>query len=189
MTFQQLSELDDLPERVIAFEPPRGSESLINELPGHESYNSAQHVLRLLKPAYGLRDAPKAWRTALDKCLQSHGLHQIVTDSGIYCSYDSSGSLELILSCHVDDLNIAAKDAPYARLKSALEKSFGKLTEKCAYESSLEHCGIIYEQLKDYSIKTHQLQYALQLKTADIPAELASAPSTVLTPALLGTYR
>jgi hypothetical protein len=93
------------------------------------------------------------------------------------------------LSCHVDDLKIAAKDAPYARLKSALEKSFGKLTEKCAYESSLEHCGIIYEQLKDYSIKTHQLQYALQLKTADIPAELASAPSTVLTPALLGTYQ
>ena len=52
MTFQQLSELDDLPERVIAFEQPRGSESLVNELPGHESYNSAQHVLRLLKPAY-----------------------------------------------------------------------------------------------------------------------------------------
>ena len=177
-----------MPEREISFEPPRGSEHLIKALPKHKSYNPVQHVLRLLKPAYGLRDAPKAWRTALDRCLKQHKLHQLPTDAGLYVGYCPKGNVNLVLSCHVDDLKIAAEASAYSALKVALETSFGKLTEKCAYKSALEHCGIIHRQLEDFTISLDQKHYAEQLNPAQIPAALVSTPEARLDPGLLGTY-
>ena len=75
-----------------------------------------------------------------------------MTDGGLYCLYDEKRTLILILSCHVDDLKIAATLKAYQRLKQKLEESFGKLTEQKAYMSELEHCGLMHQQLADYSM-------------------------------------
>ena len=93
------------------------------------------------------------------------------------------------MSCHVDDLKVAAEPSAYAALKLALEKSFGALTGKCAFKDSLEHCGIIHKQREDFSITTAQLHYAEQLCPAEIPADLAAKPETPLTEALLAVYQ
>jgi len=175
LTYSQISTMSELPEREVSFDPPKGSEFLIRELPKFKTYNPVQHVLRLLKSAYGLRDAPKAWRTALDRCLKKWGMIQIVTDAGIYCKYFQN-KLILCLSAHVDDLKVCGTPQAYAELKEVLEKDFGKLTEKCAFESELEHCGIIHQQHRDYSIVLHQNHYVSQLRPAEIPLALIDKP-------------
>ena len=188
LSFSELSQIQETPERVVAFEPPRGSEALISERPKHSAYNPQRHVLRLLKAAYGLRDAPRAWRTRLDRALKALGAAQVVTDGGLYCLYDEKRTLILILSCHVDDLKIAATLKAYQRLKQKLEESFGKLTEQKAYMSELEHCGLMHQQLADYSIRVHQNHYSKQLRNIAIPADLKDKLAVLISGLLLQQY-
>ena len=188
LSFSELSQIQETPERVVAFEPPRGSEALISERPKHSAYNPQRHVLRLLKAAYGLRDAPRAWRTRLDRALKALGAAQVVTDGGLYCLYDEKKTLILILSCHVDDLKIAATLKAYQRLKQKLEESFGKLTEQKAYMSELEHCGLMHQQLADYSIRAHQNHYSKQLRNITIPADLKDKLAVLISGLLLQQY-
>ena len=60
-------------------------------------------LLKLLKPVYGLSDAPRAWFTKLKKTLIQHGLRQSVLDPCLY-HYWYNGKLEGSLAVHVDDL-------------------------------------------------------------------------------------
>ena len=129
MTFAELSTMSGEKPREVSFTPPAGADKYFRELPGMASYNSITHVLRLLKPAYGLRDAPKAWRTRLDIALRALGGLPIPTDAALYVFRDD-GRLSLLLSCHVDDLKGAGTPKAFAALRDGLEKQFGKLTIK-----------------------------------------------------------
>ena len=60
-------------------------------------------LLKLLKPVYGLSDAPRAWFTKLKKTMIQLGLQQSLLDPCLY-HYWNKGQLEGILAVHVDDL-------------------------------------------------------------------------------------
>ena len=49
---------------------PPGATPLFKQLPGMESFCEQSEVLRMLKPGYGLKDAPRLWNLALKKVLQ-----------------------------------------------------------------------------------------------------------------------
>ena len=162
MTFAELSTMSGEKPREVSFTPPAGADKYFRELPGMASYNSITHVLRLLKPAYGLRDAPKAWRTRLDIALRALGGLPIPTDAALYVFRDD-GRLSLLLSCHVDDLKGAGTPKAFAALRDGLEKQFGKLTIK---QGEFEHCGIRYKQTPE-SVSMTQHHYADQLRLID----------------------
>jgi hypothetical protein len=84
LSFKELAAMGNGELRQIAFTPPKDSEQYFRELPGCGWYNPDKHVLNMLKPVYGLRDAPKAWKTKLDIVLRGTGAQPLHTDASLY---------------------------------------------------------------------------------------------------------
>ena len=163
LTFKELAALDNTEARVIGFVPPVGSERYFQEL--EPSYVPWRDILELLKPAYGLKDAPKAWRTRLVQVLVSTGGTSLHTDPNLFVWF-TGGLLTCILSTHVDDLKGAAVEPQAKRILKVLEDSFGKLKVQMRV---FEHCGIKHEQSADNeTVKLHQNHYVSQLQPMDL---------------------
>ena len=126
MTFQQMSELSGVDAREVSFDPPTGSAGYFRELPGMNQYNEATMTLGMLKPVYGLKDAPKAWKLQLDRVLRLAGGQQCHTDTCLWVWYDgSTGNLRLMLSTHVDNLKGTRDNATIEHVLKALTREFG----------------------------------------------------------------
>ena len=81
ITFEELSKEDSTqPLRVVEIALPTGTEELLQSFPGYESYNSGTECLSLLKPGFGLKDAPRLWNAALQRVLRKCGLCAVQTD-------------------------------------------------------------------------------------------------------------
>jgi Reverse transcriptase (RNA-dependent DNA polymerase)/Integrase core domain len=166
LTFEQLSKETGEPLRNVAFVPPAGYGRYFSELPGLSDLDWSREVLKMVKPIYGLKDAPRAWRKRLDIALRAAGGVPMITDQAIYLFFDrlSNGSetLSMILSTHVDDLKIAGREEVVEALLKTLTKQFGDLK---LVKNKFEHCGVMHEQeLPSMSIVMHQNHYALGLK-------------------------
>ena len=60
ITFQELAQMDtSQPLRVVEIALPVGSEELLRTFPGMENYDPTSECLSLLKPGFGLKDAPR----------------------------------------------------------------------------------------------------------------------------------
>ena len=171
ITFQSLSELPGEIQRSVQLELPAGSAALLRTVPGYENFDPATEVLDLLKPGYGLKDAPRLWSMALNTALSEAGLKPLLTDPQIFVKHvaASPGQLTLVLiaSTHVDDLKLAGVPSEVSQLVSAIEKQFDKLKLE---GKSFEHCGIRHTQHPDGSIVMEQHHYVQQLKP--IPVEV-----------------
>ena len=78
---------------------------LVRLLPGGvPGYNEKETVCELVKPVYGLVDAPRLWWTSLTKTVREQGLQQSELDNCIFYSRDSAGALNGVIAFHVDDL-------------------------------------------------------------------------------------
>ena len=66
MTFQETASLTRLPLRAVQLELTEQDAAILRKLDGKWSkFDSRTHVLIMIKPVYGLKDAPKAWRMKL----------------------------------------------------------------------------------------------------------------------------
>ncbi len=105
LTFAQLAKLNNEPERKVAFEPPKGYEQFFRELDGCSDLDFNRETLLMLKPIYGLVDAPRAWRQRLDIAFTQLGGRALKTDKAIYV-FRKNNDLRGIISAHVDDLKM-----------------------------------------------------------------------------------
>ena len=71
MTFAELSEMTGKPMRNVEFHLSGEDLEILRSIPGFEDYNPNLEVLEMIKPIYGLKDAPRAWRIKLDRVLRS----------------------------------------------------------------------------------------------------------------------
>ena len=166
LTFAELSNLTGSPIRDVCFVPPKGSEKYFQELGGLANLNFNTEVLRLVKPACGLRDAPRAWRIRLHQVLVSLGGRSLPTDNSLYVFFTPGPTpvLDGILSAHVDDLKGGATTQRKASIIAGLTKAFGTLKQQ---ERNFEHCGIMHTQT-DEKITLDQTHYAMQLRPIDL---------------------
>jgi hypothetical protein len=178
LTFEELAKLNGGQAREVCFTPPANSAQYFKELKGMDSYNPSLHVLRMKKPVYGLKDAPKAWRTKLDMVLKEGGGKPLHTDQSLYSWHNSSGSLVLLLSTHVDDLKGCGEEAEVTKVLALLTKHFGKLkTDRLKFE----HCGVWHEQdLAAKAVYMHQAHYSAQLKLMEIVGLDPTKPEVAL---------
>lgn len=65
-------------------------------------------VYRLLKALYGLRQAPRAWYSKLNKCLEGLGFSRCPYEHGVYVKRD--GEKVLIVGVYVDDLLVTGSN-------------------------------------------------------------------------------
>ena len=94
ITFEELHRLDpSQPLRQVEIALPPGSEELLRTLPGMSDFSSASECLSLLKPGFGLKDAPRLWNLALQQVLGKANLKCVQVDRQLFCKHDHTGQL------------------------------------------------------------------------------------------------
>jgi hypothetical protein len=106
-SFEQLSRDSGTELKTVCFVSPKGSEAPFRLLRGYEDIDFGSEVLHLLRPAYGLKDAPKAWKARLNKVLLKLGAKVCPTDASLDLFYSGS-ELTGVVATHVDDLKGAS---------------------------------------------------------------------------------
>lgn len=76
---------------------------------GYEVKGKEHMVLRLHKALYGLRQAPRAWNTLLDKSLKELGFTRCTQDQAVYKREKNNGGI--ILGVYVDDLIVTGENS------------------------------------------------------------------------------
>ncbi|KAL9273928.1 Retrovirus-related Pol polyprotein from transposon TNT 1-94-like protein [Drosera capensis] len=77
-------------------------EIYVTQSKGFEVQDQKHLVYRLSKTLYGLRQAPRAWNTRLDKRLKKLGFMRCAQEQAIYTR--GEGDAALIVGVYVDDL-------------------------------------------------------------------------------------
>ena len=159
LTFDQLADQSGSERRSVQFRVPPGSVAILQRLEGYGNFNPATEVLDLVRPGFGLKDAPRLWSLALQQALREEGWHPTQSDPQLYLKHQQ-GKLIGICSAHVDDLKGAAEEWVREALMKHLTAKFGKLKEMAG---SFEHCGVQHVQLKGGGYRLHQAHYVRQL--------------------------
>ena len=140
-------------------------------IPEFKTFDPVRETLTMMKPIYGLKDAPRAWRRKLDQVLLAFGARPLYADGQVYVCHrtedrgknPNTQRLEMILSTHVDDLKGASTRPVALKLLSHIERAVGACTKEW---NKFVHVGIEHEQTKD-GIYCHQETYAAQLRPID----------------------
>jgi hypothetical protein len=98
-------------------------EVYVHQPPGFAILGKEGKVLRLRKPLYGLRQAPRAWNAKLDSTLKGMGFTPNLHEATIYRR--GNGGSALLVGVYVDDLVITdAKDAEVTAFKEEMKATF-----------------------------------------------------------------
>ena len=176
LTFEQLAEIGGSEIRQVCFTPPPDAITLVRELDGYNDYDSS-FVLELLRPGFGLKDAPRLWRLRLDMMLRRTGGTPLQADHNIY-QWRNKNELLMVVSTHVDDFKGAGLESVRKAVFQALRDEFGDIKME---ESRFDHCGITHETLKN-GIAMHQESYLKQLRCINEDLLKSSKDDVLLPP-------
>eukprot|EP00971_Amphidinium_carterae_P348562 6490563-Amphidinium_carterae.1 len=154
---------------------------LIREFQGWSSFDHNRHLLSLLKPVYGLKDAPRSWQQRLTSLLRQAHLRPCLMDSQLFVvtAHDlkEAGRSDLVeetpfesqvqagLTAHVDDLKLATTSKFDAFLKQHLEGHIGKLAEQ---RNKFVHVGIMHQVDRSGGVYMHQNAYVQQIQISPL---------------------
>lgn len=101
------------------------NETVYMEQPdGYKVNGKEDHVYKLNKAVYGLKQASKTWYDKIDNALMSLQFKKSLCEPCVYIKSDDTGNL-LILALYVDDILIFSKETPLKkRLKEDLMRMF-----------------------------------------------------------------
>ena len=134
-------------------------------IPGVES----DAIIELVKPVYGLVDAPKRWWNTLSRTLVSLGMSQSKLDSCVFVSrHPDTKELCGGISVHVDDMLIGGNMWFYENIFHELSKIF---PFKHVKEGKGEFLGKFLEQKDDGTLVVHQKEYAEAVKSIALSKE------------------
>jgi hypothetical protein len=125
-----------------------------------EDYDAGSECLSLLKPGFGLKDAPRLWNLAIGQVLGKAGLKPTNTDHQLYVKH-RNGRLVLLLSIHVDDLKITGEKDEIKTVLALLTSSFDELKIET---NNFEHLGLKHTLEQDGSRTLSQEHYISELK-------------------------
>ena len=91
LTFEEYARATGTQLRAVEFELAPADIWILKKLPGFEDFDPIVEVLRMLKPIYGLKDAPRAWRMRLHQVLIAYGMHQLQAEAELYVLHDKPG--------------------------------------------------------------------------------------------------
>ena len=164
LTFEQIAAETGTEARIVHVDLPAATVQLLQTIPGYEDFNSLCEVLLMVRPGFGLKDAPRAWNLRLVRIIISFGAHPCHADQQVFYMH-KDGVLVMALSAHVDDLKITGEMPVIRAFLKHMGQHFGELTEKW---HEFEHCGIMHMQNKEnFEVITHQRHYIVKLNGID----------------------
>ena len=108
-TFKELAQYPGEVLRSVQFRVPPGSVPLLRRLNGYSDFDPLQEVLDMLRPGFGLVDAPRAWSLELASSLEHMSFIATQVDPQLYNRHDKNGVLVGQVSAHVDDVKGGAE--------------------------------------------------------------------------------
>lgn len=89
MAFIDLSELTGQELREVQFDVLQADVEIMKHIPGVKGFDSNTETLSMLKPMYGLKGAPRAWRKKLHEILVSlRGCKQLCLEFECHCAHE-----------------------------------------------------------------------------------------------------
>ena len=122
-------------------------------------------VLRCLRAMYGFADAPLMFQLAVVDFLKQRGATPSHSDDNYLYWYDTVNGqkvLVLLMTIHVDDLQLAGSTYYRTRLHTMLTKRFGTLKRQSI---PYTHAGIQLEWLTSSTLRLHQDKFCEALTT------------------------
>ena len=119
LTFEEVSRMTGTPLRSVQLTLPKGAAAILQKLPGYEKFDPLIHVLDMVRPGFGLKDAPRLWHLRIDEVMKQMGTYALVSDPQLYARWRSArgefsfDTLELVCTKHVDDLKGASSEATF----------------------------------------------------------------------------
>ena len=161
LTFEELHRTgEDKVLRNVQMLLPPGAEQLLRTLPGFENYCGQTECLKMKKPGFGLKDAPRLWGLALRKVLKLIGLTATQVDPQLFLKHDG-GKLVLLVSVHVDDLKLTGVPVLIQLAITKLEEAFDALKIE---KDNFDHLGLRHKLLDDGSRSVDQMHYVAELR-------------------------
>jgi hypothetical protein len=155
-----------------------------------QDHERADHILVCRKALYGFTDAPLMFQLALTSFLTAEcNLQPSLFDANyLFRTRTVHGqvTLDLIVTAHVDDLQISGCQAVRDELHWKLEQRFGKLKRQ---RTPYIHAGIELERVNFNVIRLHQDSYTEKLKPIELTAERAKQIESEVTPEELHRFR
>ena len=191
LTFEEVSRMTGTPLRSVQLTLPKGAAAILQKLPGYEKFDPLIHVLDMVRPGFGLKDAPRLWHLRIDEVMKQMGTYALVSDPQLYARWRSArgefsfDTLELVCTKHVDDLKGASSEATFDDLCKRLTAEFGELTIQ---KKRFEHLGIMHNQLEDYSVESTQDHYVKQLRLMSLTSLPSDEESEVTESDLTSAY-
>ena len=138
---------------------------LLRMQPGYQDFNPEVEVLRLLRPEFGLKDAPRLWLLALRRALAEIGVTPTTIDPQTFVRHER-GCLVLVLTVHVDDLKLCGEDKIVKIVIAKLEDRFESMKVE---KGNFTHLGLKHETSADGMVTISQEHYIRELRL--IPEE------------------
>ena len=88
LTFKEFAELTGTSLRTVEMKLSEKDAEIFKSMPGLERFDYLIHYIKLLKPIYGLKDAPRAWRKRLHQVLSWFDMRSLVAEPEIYTLHD-----------------------------------------------------------------------------------------------------
>ena len=89
---------------------------------GFETHDRENHVCKLNKALYDLKQAPRTWYDIIDNFLTGLGFTKIKADSNLYYKVEEGNPVILLL--YVDDLFVTGEDGLITDTKRKLDAEF-----------------------------------------------------------------
>ena len=88
LTFEELSRLTGIECRALQFDAPKADLECLKQIKRFENFNPHAEMLTMLKPIYGLKDVPRAWRKKLHQVLETwQQCQQLYAEPELYCAH------------------------------------------------------------------------------------------------------
>ena len=84
MTFEEYAKLTGTTLRRVQFSLHPDDVCILRMLEGYSDFDPSTEVLDMIKPIYGLKDAPRAWRKRLHQALTKFGLRPLIAEPEVY---------------------------------------------------------------------------------------------------------
>ena len=100
LTFEQVSRMMGTPLRSVQLVLPKDAAALLKRIPGYERFDPVRHVLDMVRPGFGFKDAPRLWHLRIDEVMRQLGMHSLVSDPQLYARWNSDTcTLTLWICC------------------------------------------------------------------------------------------
>ena len=146
-------------------------------------------LLKLVKGAYGLREAPRLWYLKAREVMADAGFEEMQTAKACFVLFDRSGPEPInvgMLVLHVDDACYAGEGPIFEKAMKYVRSKFTIGKEEFG---EFDFLGRHVIQRNDYTIEIDQHTYIDCLQSVAVSKERRTNPKATLTPKELHDYR